>query len=74
MEEVKHFGQLDDSKPETKPGSKLTSNIESKPKAKPKPDAGQTMCPICGEGVAGQEGGPEINAHVDLCLRNIITI
>jgi len=27
-----------------------------------------TMCPICGEEVEGDEGGLEINAHVDLCL------
>ena len=28
-----------------------------------------SACPICNEMVEGEEGGPEINAHVDTCLR-----
>ena len=26
-------------------------------------------CPICNQMIEGEEGGPEINAHVDTCLR-----
>lgn len=60
------------SKPEAGKG-----RLESKPEilAGLRPGAAnvkQSVCPICGEGVAGEEGGPEINAHIDQCLRNRI--
>jgi hypothetical protein len=28
-----------------------------------------SACPICNQMIEGEEGGPEINAHVDTCLR-----
>ena len=30
-----------------------------------------SACPICNQMIEGEEGGPEINAHVDTCLRLI---
>ena len=33
-----------------------------------------SQCPICGVSVEGEEGGPEINAHVDTCLRDKLFI